>query len=487
MQKSDQRFVPQRSERQKGTALRIIFLFKMKGVDFTKKLFSILLCMLFTVMCAVPASANSGPSRWEQGPAYGMTPVKNCPVTVEKEDLTFQVSDKSFSYSKTSARVTAAYQMKNPTSNSMNVEMAFPLISSYKQLVVNSGVKITAGGKELPYTVCLTGPLPQFGTAQLLYDDNGKLDTSSLPNFTTLLKNAVPIPTTPKYIETEHAVLYEVKHTTDCFLRAEMSASASKTHLISFDGEISRSGDKVTITGWSYDKQDSFSFLVIGENPQDIKITAFDTTDKTKKLKIEPQFTISQASPIELCHKYIRKYSEIDPNDQSIVIRYLDSLLQRDGICDVAQANDLISKNCIYLLNYTVPFAANSEEQVSVSYTTIPTMSNPDNSINTFAYISNPAKNWASFQNLNITVIPPSKDYTLASSTIDLKADTNGNYTANLAALPQDDIAFALHRGNVEFSIHSFSWWLLAAGIILISIIFLAIWMYHKKHHKTNI
>lgn len=459
----------------------------MKGVDFTKKWFSVILCLFFAAMCAVPASANSGPGRWEQGPAYGMTPVKDCPITVEKEDLTFQVSDKSLSYSKTSARVTAAYQMKNPTSNSMNVEMAFPLISSYKQLVANGGVKITAGGKELPYTVCLTGPLPQFGTEYQLYDKSGKLNTSSLPNFSTLLKNAVPIPTTPKYIGTESAVFYEVKKGKYNSLRVEMTAPASKTRLISFNyGTQSRSGDKVTISGWASVYSDSFSFLTIGENPQDIKITAYEDTQYTKKLNTAPQFTTKQVSPKELCLQYIRKYSEIDPNDQSIVIRYLDSLLQRDGICDVAQANDLISKNCIYLLNYTVPFAANSGEQVSVSYTTIPTMSNPDNSINTFAYISNPAKNWASFKNLNVTVIPPSKDYALSSSTIDLKADSNGTFKASLAALPQDDIAFALRKADTQLGIHSFSWWLLAAGIILISIISLVIWMYHKKHYKAN-
>ncbi|HEX3037889.1 MAG TPA: hypothetical protein VHO94_02720 [Oscillospiraceae bacterium] len=458
-----------------------------------KKWFSILLCLMLTVIYAVPASANSGPSRFENPPAYGIAPVKDCPITVESENLTFQGMNQRENYSEITAKVTAAYRMKNPTANAMNVQMTFPIICDFKQLSANGGIKISAGGKDLPFTISLTSPAPNFSVDNHLYDKSGKLNTSFLPDFKTMLKNAVLIPNPTKHITDQNATYYQVKNVKG-FLKVTMTAPQKKTGIISFSHQPTvRSGDQVTLGGYTEGGYlSTFSFVAIGEKPENIKISAYEDSFCKKELSTVPQLTVTQASPKELCMQCIANDYQIkEPLAQSIALGYMDNTLAQTGLCDMEAVGNIDKVNRIYLLNYTVPFAANSEQNVSVSYTTVPSMQeDKDFTTNTFAYLSNPAKNWASFQNLNVTVIPPSKDYTLTSSTIDLKADSSGNYKASLPTLPQNDIAFALHKKKpvtALASVASFSvpWWIPVAGIILILAIVTTL-LYRKKHHKVN-
>ena len=76
---------------------------------------------IFLAAAPVAASAYSGPEYWESTPAFSVTPLKGSPITVEREDLTFDFSkNKSFRYSP-SADVSAAYRMKNPTGEAVRV------------------------------------------------------------------------------------------------------------------------------------------------------------------------------------------------------------------------------------------------------------------------------------------------------------------------------------------------------------------------------
>lgn len=292
---------------------------------------------MLMVLCAAPVSANSGPGHWESGPAYGMVPTNGCPITVEKEDLTFQIKQKHMNYSDLTADVTASYHMKNPTAKPLDVEMVFPLISNYEQVSVSSSVKIIAAGKEVPYKLYLTGPMPKLDNSLTLYDKNGNLNTTALPTFETMLKNVKP------------------------------ASSDAKT-----------------------------------------------------------------------------------------------------------------DENRIFLLDYKVSFAANSEQDVTVSYPAIASMDDLQwCKTFTFAYLSNPAKNWASFQNLNVTVTPPGGSYDLSSNNIGLKKDTDGNYKVSLAQLPQNDIAFAFHDKTADKVTPSF----IIIGIIFaVCAIFLIVFIIVKFH-----
>ena len=81
-----------------------------------------------------PAHANSAPAYWRGATASGATALeKNCPIEVEREDLTLTLPELPASYYATAeeflgygANVEAAYTFYNPTDEAVDVTLAFP-------------------------------------------------------------------------------------------------------------------------------------------------------------------------------------------------------------------------------------------------------------------------------------------------------------------------------------------------------------------------
>jgi len=105
----------------------------------TKKILPVLtVALAAAVVCAVPrtvtANANSGPSHWNGVTATGVLFTgEECPIGVESEVLTFNIPD-FIDYSSTQEQLlgyrsdfTAEYTFKNPTPNTVNATLAFPL------------------------------------------------------------------------------------------------------------------------------------------------------------------------------------------------------------------------------------------------------------------------------------------------------------------------------------------------------------------------
>jgi len=62
-----------------------------------------------------------------------------------------------------------------------------------------------------------------------------------------------------------------------------------------------------------------------------------------------------------------------------------------------------------------------------------------------FDYILNPAKNWNSFNNLNIKIKTSQEAPYIIDSSIELTKDDANIYTATLEKLPEEDLSFTLY------------------------------------------
>lgn len=105
--------------------------------------------------------ANSGPTYWEGLPSSQILSIEqNTPITVEKEELVFDFSvnddpDAGDLYDggyTIGGKVTASYQMHNPSNESLSVQMAFPYIGTLSNLSAED-ILITADGETLPYEI----------------------------------------------------------------------------------------------------------------------------------------------------------------------------------------------------------------------------------------------------------------------------------------------------------------------------------------------
>lgn len=165
------------------------------------------------------------------------------------------------------------------------------------------------------------------------------------------------------------------------------------------------------------------------------------------------------------------------------------------GFC---MADDVIAESSsvrIITLVYTVEFLPAQDQKVSVSYSTKGTMDKRNTSSPQFLfdYILNPAKNWNSFNNLNIKIITPQEAPYIIDSSIEFNKEEGNIYTAKLEKLPEEDLSFTLYSkekvtlyDKIEGRINrSFGYFApIVIGVILIFIIIISItivWKIKKK------
>jgi hypothetical protein len=116
-----------------------------------------LFSILFIMLMAEPALANSEPRSWRgRFSAESAALTENCPVKVMSEHLTFDFTNRdSTGYAKRFT-TTASYKMWNPTAEDITVEMVFPFESSEADLKWLNA-EITVAGEPVEYELCRVG------------------------------------------------------------------------------------------------------------------------------------------------------------------------------------------------------------------------------------------------------------------------------------------------------------------------------------------
>ncbi|MPN37686.1 hypothetical protein SDC9_185206 [bioreactor metagenome] len=101
----------------------------------------------------------------------------------------------------------------------------------------------------------------------------------------------------------------------------------------------------------------------------------------------------------------------------------------------------------IITLVYDVEFPSSSVRNVSVTYNTKGTM-DKRNTVKpqySFDYILNPAKNWSSFNNLNIKIITPQAAPYIIDSSVEFTKEEGNIYTTVFEKLPEEELSFTLY------------------------------------------
>lgn len=412
------------------------------------------------VICCLPAlvSANSGPVYWQGYPSSEVMVIqKDSPLIVKKEELLFDFSDTDDSYYTISGKVTAAYDMINPTDKIQSVEMAFPFVEALADLSLDD-IVITADGNELPFKIYIGDKV-----------DNRKYDrqadNSDIFDFSTIISTITDEPyRADNFDQDEKGKLYtiHIKPTTE--QRINFAVSFNMDHentkiLTKGFNRYEREGEKARIAAWCYEPK-TLEILVLGKDIE-FNFAAYTDGDLSDKTNLYEYELYSQ--DVELKQHlmdYIKNNSDVN-NDMisdiqlyNMYAEFLDkNLTQNMGICpeeDLSQAEHL---ERIFIMTYTLEFSSNSQRKVSVSYKTTGTMDMTQTAtpLYTFDYILNPAKHWAEFQDLHIKIIPPQEAPYIVNSSIEFERSSNV-YTATLTQLPEDDLSFTLYaKEKVSF------------------------------------
>lgn len=419
-----------------------------------KKIINMVLILCILLM-NIPVYANSGPSYWEGKQSSEILTIDdNSPIYVESEDLIFDFTDEDYNNYSLSAKVTAKYMMSNDTENAENVQMAFPFISSIGSFNPEA-IHIKAEDEELEFQIFLGDML---NSRTIKDEDDMHFDFSSIAKSITSLEY---IPKNYKLDDKGTLHTYDLNSNDENNLNVAIGQSSdeNKSRIIAkgFNGFQMSDGVESYIS--RNIENIELEMFVIGEDVELIfkAYSDVDLKDETDKYSLD--LSSKEISIRDYINDVVEIFKEeVDCLDYladnqifNLIAKQLDFDIGKNTLN--MEKESLISRNfddMFIVLIYQVDFQANSKRDISVSYNSSGTMDKTETKepVYTFAYILNPAKNWASFKNLNIEIKPPVTSSNIIDSSLELTRKEDGTYVGNFETLPDEDFFFSLYHNE---------------------------------------
>lgn len=421
--------------------------------------YGVLMLLIIYLIAPPMAWANSGPSFWRGFPSSEVLTVdRECPIEIASEKLSFDFSDDSIHDYTIWGKVTAAYEMVNPTDQDLSVQMAFPFIASLGDFSPDD-VVITADGIELPYKLYIGDVVNNYGDPYQAESEEGLA-------FEKILSTISGQPYQAQHFsENEKGLLYtlEVRPTTEERINfaCDFEFDKDKTKVLTNGfNRYEKNGSKVRIASWSYEPE-TLEILVLGENIN-FNINAF--TDGELKEETDLYSYEISSQEVELksyIENYVKGYQEKFSGGQSGTLaldevqffNLYEAALDRaftfnEGYFYCEQLMEQNHYQRVLTLVYNVDFPANSPKNVTVNYKTSGTMDKTKTvkPMYSFVYLLNPARNWGGFGNLDIEIITPEEAPHIVESSLDFIKENDRLYRAAFNSLPQEDLSFTIYE-----------------------------------------
>lgn len=469
-------------------------------------------CIIFAMAMAVfptPVGANSGPVFWQGYPSSEVISIEeNSPIQIKKENLLFDFSDWDGSFYAPNGKVTAAYEMVNPTNVIRSVEMAFPLIGTLDNFPAED-IVIKADDRVLPYEVYFGEVVDSYGSirqegkgAQL--DFAAILDTITVKPFEAENFRANEIG--------KHYII-EVQPTTDQRINftIDFAFDSEKTKVLTNGfNRYERNGEKIRIAAGCQEPR-TLEIFVLGEDIELVTKAFKDGALQEETSLFTHQTSVQEVELKAYLMEFIKNLNPLQSGRAVFDKSYMDQLynLYAKALDQAFTRNmgysaedDLRGQGHykrIMTLVYTVVFPQDSKKEVSVSYSTTGTMDKTKTAepLYKFDYILNPAENWSAFNNLNIKIIPPQDAPYVVASNIELVRGADHGYTATLAELPKEDFSFTLYsaeritltdkaKGYLNSSFGYFAPLVIGAAVLLLAIAFIIMALKLKRLNNPN-
>jgi len=417
-----------------------------------------LIVPLYLLILTSHSFANSLPVYWQGYPSFEvLTLDSNSPIEVKHEHLIFDISEFDKLEHTITGRVTATYEMFNPTDENLTVQMAFPFISKVYNFS-KEDISISAGNENIPFDIFLGEPVGSYGAA--VDQEDISFDFSEVASAIT----AGPYHG-KNFSETDEGILYTFEVVPENNEMVYFSVGLDEIDInrtkIVTDGfnSIEAGQNYIKVSGWCHEKT-GFEIFVLGSDA-DFRIEGY--TDGSHKQKTDNftytifRKTLNVKVFIEDMVEKERAESDIINStgiDMSQIYRmYISAMDEALSANSFITYNDLVGEfyvNRLIILLYNVQFPASSGKTVSVGYKALGTMDsrNTGSPLYTFSYLLTPAKYWAAFNNLDIEIITPSQAPHIVQSNIELEKTSPGHYTASLASLPEKDLYFTIHADS---------------------------------------
>ncbi len=449
------------------------------------------LAVLMIFIMPITVYANSAPIYMSKYPSFEISPMQDCPVIVEKESLRFKIDERSSS----EAVVTATYTLYNPLEEKLLVPMIFPFVSEGHY---GFGAEIEFNGKSVEHEIYNGGAV---GVKDYLKEPGRFKDEVDINRIIDYINE--PLYEAKLFDDTAKATLYTV--TThgpiDRQCNVSFNIDGSKTRAVTFGFNGFQSNEQGDYTVSRFVNQNDIgkesSILVLGEDTlSELSLSHGDTIEKSTvviKDYLENYYTDNESQWIDPRIRNTKVY-------YAMVVKGIDhyySTSQYVFSYDMVVEN-MWHQNNIYALLYEVELEGKSTSNLSVTYTMMATIDREksEDFVNTFAYIINPAKNFADFRGMEVQIELNSKAPYIINSSIPLNEINKGLYGISLESLPQTDLVFSTYSKEkisfVERAVEStlpkdYGRFLLGIGALIFLLVIILIALYRKKKNASKL
>ena len=451
--------------------------------------------------------ANSAPIYTEGYPTGEVMAIdKDCPIKVENEKLSFDLSEDEVFAGTIFGKVKASYNMVNPTNREMSVKMVFPLVSSYYYLYRDE-ILVAADGRKLDYEIFMGDTLDNYGRPS---DGESGYDFSLDKILETISEKSYRA---LNFSETETGKLYRInvvpvnEERINFAVSFDHDGNKSKVLTTGFN-RFERRDSYTRIAAWCYEPQ-TLEIFVLGQDLDfDIKVyTDGDLKKPTENYTydIKTETVELKSYLIGIAKSYLKglagedgeakDYQSSDDLIYNLYARALDkAFTANDGFSFCEDIWSCVYNAGIFALVYDVDFPANSHKTVTVSYTARATMDRrkTQEPLYTFNYIINPARNWADFGTLDIEITTSERAPYIVDSSIEFTKEEDKLYRAHLDSLPQKDLVVSVYKkeaitlADIAFANRYESLVIIFVIIVLAAMIISAVYLIKKLRVKNS-
>jgi len=384
-----------------------------------RKTAAIMLLLLFLLsMTANKALANAMPAYIEADPGLELAVDEGCPITVDKEDLVFDLSG-GISSLTSAAKVTASYVMTNPSDEAQHVMMAFPYVAKLgDEASYVKQFRVFADGSELKYETFYGSKIKNdIYLKKLEFRDvlsNFMLESPPEPDDGLVYSFEIDRASIPDELERVH-------------IRVALGRENGKCFTSGFSGGTFNEDGTAEIYEWFYLNGMNYApmrVFVSGGSLEKCSAAAYESYDSKEPIegvgitiKSEPASFRSFAYESFDTQRF---YSGVTLEEKTYWA-LLDELNRNDiyeafnGIVPMLELFGKVAYDSRLAVGvFYVDFKPNETRNITVNSTVDASIKRPTRLRDvttkyTYTYLSNPAKSWADFGTLRITVIPPGR------------------------------------------------------------------------------
>ena len=429
-----------------------------------KKAFSLLLCLtMFFNVGIVIASANSAQSHWNGVYSTGaIVTDENCPVIVEKEVLTFDISEFPANYYQSldeymaySAKVTAEYTFYNPADYTVTATLVFPFgnlpdyaydyydeeLNDYVQTDDTAKYSITINGEPIEKTIrhTLFDRYDQFNADEdipLLCDGYVSDSFFNLDMPITKYQYEISNIDSQKYPSARVAIdIDEFDGKTKVLFPEAHGMHTQKDGDYRLAASVDN-GDVITLYVFGYQSYaiPEWKFYKDGgvEDREEISGTATLITKGTETMTFK-DFALQE----------YKANSGITESDwHNAMVAYLNRYQGKGGYINTDGSNFDVSKSLMRWYEYEITLAPGECITNAVQAPMYPDIDlNYNPTVFQYQYLLSPAKSWANFGSLEIIVNTP---YYITESNIEGLTKNDTSYFVKLEALPNGEFEFTM-------------------------------------------